>query len=93
MHRDLKPSNILVDSVKDSRIKLADFGYATYKKESGSFIGSAIYQAPEIILHRKFNFKADIWSAGVIVYTMLCGVPPFSGNDATGTVSESAILE
>ncbi|MCL7049715.1 hypothetical protein MKW94_018980 [Papaver nudicaule] len=82
VHRDLKPENILL-ATKDSSspIKLADFGLATYiqpgQKLQGT-VGSPFYIAPEV-LAGGYNQAADVWSAGVILYILLCGMPPFWG--------------
>ncbi|KAI3933810.1 hypothetical protein MKW92_020450 [Papaver armeniacum] len=82
VHRDLKPENILL-ATKDtsSPIKLADFGLATYiqpgQKLNGT-VGSPFYIAPEV-LAGGYNQAADVWSAGVILYILLCGMPPFWG--------------
>ncbi|CAF2259116.1 hypothetical protein BRARA_H02649 [Brassica rapa] len=82
VHRDLKPENILMATVSSSSpIKLADFGLATYikpgEKLSGT-VGSPFYIAPEV-LSGGYNEAADVWSAGVILYILLSGVPPFWG--------------
>lgn len=82
VHRDLKPENILL-ATKDcsSPIKLADFGLATYinpgQKLHGT-VGSPFYIAPEV-LAGGYNQAADVWSAGVILYILLSGRPPFWG--------------
>ncbi|CAM9414191.1 unnamed protein product, partial [Scytosiphon promiscuus] len=86
-HRDLKPENLLLAS--DFSLKIADFGFAASGRETmmcHSIVGSNTYMAPEVI-QRKFNLahdpgqgydgrKADVWSAGVILFTMLAGHPP-----------------
>ncbi|KAJ4953636.1 hypothetical protein NE237_030468 [Protea cynaroides] len=82
VHRDLKPENILL-ATKDSTspIKLADFGLATYIKQGQSLygtVGSPFYIAPEV-LAGGYNQAADVWSAGVILYILLSGMPPFWG--------------
>mmetsp|Transcript_21499 Transcript_21499/g.38283 ORF Transcript_21499/g.38283 Transcript_21499/m.38283 type:complete len:476 (-) Transcript_21499:316-1743(-) len=83
IHRDLKPENFLLASVdKDAAIKATDFGLSVYFKGGEFFkdiVGSAYYVAPEV-LRKRYNHEADIWSAGVILYILLSGVPPFWGN-------------
>ncbi|KAK0595892.1 hypothetical protein LWI29_010904 [Acer saccharum] len=83
VHRDLKPENILLATkASSSPIKLADFGLATYiqpgQKLHGT-VGSPFYIAPEV-LTGGYNQAADVWSAGVILYILLSGMPPFWGN-------------
>ncbi|KAJ8552707.1 hypothetical protein K7X08_020100 [Anisodus acutangulus] len=82
VHRDLKPENILLATKgSSSPIKLADFGLATYIKPGQSLhgtVGSPFYIAPEV-LAGGYNQAADIWSAGVILYILLSGIPPFWG--------------
>ncbi|KDP22334.1 hypothetical protein JCGZ_26165 [Jatropha curcas] len=83
VHRDLKPENILLATkASSSPIKLADFGLATYINPGQSLhgtVGSPFYIAPEV-LAGGYNQAADIWSAGVILYILLSGMPPFWGN-------------
>ncbi|KAK7314956.1 hypothetical protein VNO77_33488 [Canavalia gladiata] len=82
VHRDLKPENILLATrASSSPIKLADFGLATYIKPGQSLhglVGSPFYIAPEV-LAGAYNQAADVWSAGVILYILLSGMPPFWG--------------
>ncbi|XP_061351558.1 calcium-dependent protein kinase 26-like isoform X3 [Gastrolobium bilobum] len=83
VHRDLKPENILLSTrASSSPIKLADFGLATYIKPAGQslhgLVGSPFYIAPEV-LAGAYNQAADVWSAGVILYILLSGMPPFWG--------------
>ncbi|KAF7813235.1 calcium-dependent protein kinase 26 isoform X1 [Senna tora] len=83
VHRDLKPENILLATrASSSPIKLADFGLATYIKPAGQslhgLVGSPFYIAPEV-LAGSYNQAADVWSAGVILYILLSGMPPFWG--------------
>lgn len=82
VHRDLKPENILLSTkASSSPIKLADFGLATYIKPGQNLhgtVGSPFYIAPEV-LTGGYNQAADVWSAGVILYILLSGMPPFWG--------------
>ncbi|TKW17330.1 hypothetical protein SEVIR_5G359200v4 [Setaria viridis] len=80
IHRDLKPENFLLLS-KDEHapLKATDFGLSVFFKQGEVFkdiVGSAYYIAPEV-LKRNYGPEADIWSIGVILYILLCGVPPF----------------
>ena len=83
-HRDLKPENILFD--KDNHIKISDFGLSKYILESENFLvrtpcGSPCYVSPECISGRPYNGKTtDVWSCGVILYTMLTGHIPWTKN-------------
>jgi len=86
VHRDLKPANILIDN--DGLLKIVDFGVAaaqtqgnTQLTKTGYVIGSPKYMAPEQILGKKVDERADIYSLGVILYEMFCGVPPYSRGD------------
>lgn len=77
-HRDLKLENILVDS--DLKIKIADFGYATFHKGNwlSSFKGTHTYMAPEIKESKVYcGEKIDIFSAGVILFIIIRGIFPF----------------
>ena len=83
VHRDIKPENIVLVENKDNEvfIKLIDFGTSiTIKgKNLTEELGTIYYIAPEVFMNN-YNQKADIWSCGIILYTMLCGHPPFCGN-------------
>ncbi|CAN1306761.1 Calcium-dependent protein kinase 2 [Linum perenne] len=80
MHRDLKPENFLfIDEHEDSPLKAIDFGLSMFFKPGQIFndvVGSPYYVAPEV-LRKKYGPEADVWSAGVMVYILLSGVPPF----------------
>ncbi|XP_068342184.1 calcium-dependent protein kinase 26-like [Pyrus communis] len=82
MHRDLKPENFLfVNEQEDSPLKAIDFGLSIFFKPGERFrdvVGSPYYVAPEV-LRKHYGPEADVWSAGVIIYILLCGVPPFWG--------------
>jgi HEAT repeat protein/tRNA A-37 threonylcarbamoyl transferase component Bud32 len=86
VHRDLKPANILIND--SGLLKIVDFGVAaaassgdTQLTKTGYVIGSPKYMAPEQILGKKVDVRADIYSLGVIVYEMLTGQPPYSKGD------------
>lgn len=80
MHRDLKPENFLfVSKEEDSLLKTIDFGLSVFFKPGDKFtdvVGSPYYVAPEV-LKKRYGQEADVWSAGVILYILLSGVPPF----------------
>lgn len=83
-HRDLKPENILFSDNNDfSSLKIIDFGLGknlNNPQEDNDFVGSPHYVAPEI-LKGNFDIKSDIWSAGVIMYSLLSGQFPFEGKN------------
>nr|WDD38933.1 calcium-dependent protein kinase-like protein [Fagopyrum tataricum] len=80
MHRDLKPENFLFANKKETAaLKAIDFGLSVFFKPGERFneiVGSPYYMAPEV-LKRDYGPEVDVWSAGVILYILLCGVPPF----------------
>ncbi|KAK9767208.1 hypothetical protein K7432_003133 [Basidiobolus ranarum] len=83
-HRDLKLENVLIQESSDGNIsvKITDLGLAEFVSDNSILTtrcGSEEYTAPEVILGQPSNgFKADVWSLGVILYTMLVGFLPFS---------------
>ncbi|XP_042506439.1 phosphoenolpyruvate carboxylase kinase 1-like isoform X1 [Macadamia integrifolia] len=90
-HRDIKPGNILFDS--RNRLKLADFGSAEIFHDGESMkgiVGTPYYVAPEVLSGRDYSEKVDVWSAGVILYIMLSGIPPFYG-DSVADVFEAVL--
>ncbi|KAG7958689.1 hypothetical protein I3843_10G031100 [Carya illinoinensis] len=80
MHRDLKPENFLFANMKETApLKAIDFGLSVFFKPGERFteiVGSPYYMAPEV-LKRNYGPEIDVWSAGVILYILLCGFPPF----------------
>ncbi|XP_041997406.1 calcium-dependent protein kinase 20-like [Salvia splendens] len=80
MHRDLKPENFLfVNQQEELLLKTIDFGLSAFFKPGETFndvVGSPYYVAPEV-LKKHYSQECDVWSAGVIIYILLCGVPPF----------------
>jgi calcium-dependent protein kinase len=83
VHRDLKPENIVfIETLtNDIFIKIIDFGTSIYIKNEPltQELGTIYYIAPEVFKNN-YNEKADIWSIGIILYTLLCGHPPFRGS-------------
>ncbi|CAD7938606.1 unnamed protein product [Amoebophrya sp. A120] len=87
MHRDIKPENFLLKEdrapIADSTVKIIDFGLSTRFKP-GEFkstkAGTPYYVSPQV-LNGKYDQSCDIWSCGVIMYIMLCGYPPFYGEN------------
>ncbi len=81
IHRDVKPQNILV--TEDDRLKLTDFGIAkavdSDLTETGSLIGTADYLSPEQILGGPATIASDLYAVGVVLYELLTGELPFSG--------------
>jgi len=80
VHRDLKPENLLLHAKRRS-VKIADFGLSNIMRD-GQFLktscGSPNYAAPEVIQRKHYaGPEVDVWSCGVILYAMLCGILPF----------------
>lgn len=91
MHRDLKPENFLmVSQDEDSPLKATDFGLSVFIEEGKIYkeiVGSAYYVAPEV-LRRRYGKEIDVWSAGIILYILLSGVPPFWAETEKGIFEE-----
>ncbi|XP_069677456.1 serine/threonine-protein kinase GA29083 isoform X2 [Periplaneta americana] len=80
VHRDIKPENLLVqiDRHGTKLLKLGDFGLAQVVTEPlFTVCGTPTYVAPEILAETGYGLKIDVWAAGVILYILLCGFPPF----------------
>lgn len=82
VHRDIKLENIIMD--KKNNAKLIDFGFSVIISNDQKlkvFCGTPSYMAPEIVAKQEYNgFSVDIWSIGVLLYTMLSGFHPFQGS-------------
>jgi eukaryotic-like serine/threonine-protein kinase len=85
VHRDIKPANVLLST--KGQVKLGDFGVARLAEGStsgtpGGVVGTPRYMAPEQARGRNTTPATDVYSAGVVLYEMLSGAPPFSGGSA-----------
>jgi len=84
IHRDIKPSNIMV--LKGNRVKIADFGIARMDSwhldtQGGKLLGSPLYMSPEQVSSRPVDHRSDIFSVGTVLYRVLSGKMPFTGDN------------
>ena len=99
VHRDLKPANVKTRA--DGIVKVLDFGLARIVEpgsassggsragtRAGAVLGTAAYMAPEQVAGEVADRRADIWAFGVVLYEMLCGVPPFRGGTVADVLTE-----
>ncbi|BBC36000.1 hypothetical protein SGFS_072940 [Streptomyces graminofaciens] len=96
LHRDLKPANVLVEAGTD-RVVLTDFGIAqvagaTTLTESGAFVGSPEYTAPERMSGVRTGPESDLWSLGALLCTVLSGESPFR-RDSLGGVLHAVVFD
>lgn len=94
VHRDLKPENLLyLARTDDSDLVLADFGIAKHLDTPDGVLktmaGSFGYAAPEVMLKRGHSKPVDMWSLGVITYTLLCGYSPFRSESLADLIEET----
>lgn len=86
VHRDVKPANLMIG--RNNQLKIVDFGLAKRTHfhhaltEAGVVVGTLSYMSPEQILGKEIDFRADLWASGVVLYEMLSGKLPFSGESA-----------
>jgi len=88
IHRDLKLGNLFLDN--DLKVKVGDFGLATRvthaEERKRTICGTPNYIAPEILDGKTgHSYEVDIWSTGVIIYTLLFGRPPYESKDVKST--------
>lgn len=88
-HRDLKLENVIVDNT--NKVKIIDFGLSNYIEENQlltTYCGSLHYASPEVIMQRPYEGeKTDIWSLGVMLYSMLVGVLPWPLDNVNNMIS------
>nr|XP_056706681.1 ribosomal protein S6 kinase alpha-5 isoform X1 [Euleptes europaea] len=94
VHRDLKPENLLfTDESDNSEIKIIDFGFARLKPPDNQPLKTPCftlhYAAPELLNHNGYDESCDLWSLGVILYTMLSGQVPFQSQDKSITYTNA----
>lgn len=78
IHRDLKPDNLLIEHT--GYLKVIDFGVAinlSNKDYTSTFIGTALYMSPKVILGKNYSFSVDYWSVGILLYEIFYGRVPF----------------
>eukprot|EP01134_Creolimax_fragrantissima_P002017 CFRG2017T1 len=91
IHRDIKPENLLYEKRADNAdLKLVDFGFSKYQPDESMPLKTPCftpaYVAPEVLAeHAEYDKSCDVWSVGVIMYTMLCGYPPFDVKNKSST--------
>ena len=91
IHRDLKPENVMI--TPDEQVKVMDFGLARIEGQSrltqdGLVAGTAAYLAPELAIGETGDHRADLYAVGVILYELLTGRRPFSGDDPLTVISQ-----
>jgi serine/threonine protein kinase len=99
IHRDIKASNIIIN--RREQVKVLDFGLAKTlseevseeditraKTEDGMLVGTVQYMSPEQALGKKLDGRTDLWSLGILLYEMVCGVVPFKASTHAGVFDE-----
>lgn len=92
VHRDIKPSNIMIDAM--GRVKVTDFGVAHFEAsvdkltQTGLFLGTPQYASPEQAAGRPLDIRSDIYGLGAVLYRMLSGQPPVTGESPLAMVAK-----
>ena len=91
VHRDIKPENIMV--TPDGQVKVTDFGLAVARGDArltqeGMIIGTVIYMAPELVHGDLADSRSDLYAVGAVLYELLTGQPPFTGDDPLAILSQ-----
>ena len=92
VHRDIKPGNIMI--TPDRKVKVTDFGIVSLQNEesditkTGSILGTASYISPEQAQGRPVSIESDLYSLGTVLYELIAGKPPFSGESPISTATK-----
>jgi len=92
VHRDIKPGNIMI--TPDGKVKVTDFGIVSLQNEesditkTGSILGTASYISPEQAQGKPVSIESDLYSLGTVIYELIAGTPPFSGDSPISTATK-----
>jgi len=92
VHRDIKPANIMI--LHNGQVKITDFGiarmrHAEVSTQNGMMLGTPRYMSPEVVIGKRADGRSDIFSLGIILYEMLTGAAPFSGDTVSGLMFQT----
>ena len=92
VHRDIKPGNIMI--TPDGKVKVTDFGIVSLQNEesditkTGAVLGTASYISPEQAQGKPVSFESDLYSLGTVLYELIVGKPPFTGDSPIATATK-----
>ena len=92
VHRDIKPGNIMI--TPDGKVKVTDFGIVSLQNEesditkTGAVLGTASYISPEQAQGKPVSFESDLYSLGTVLYELIAGTPPFTGDSPIATATK-----